>query len=141
RLQMKLAHVWKKMLGRGDRRPAGGRRSLPCRAAALPTAAVGIECLESRLLFSVPALGINIRRLGLGAGDQLFADAMKSTGTWSTNLAAPAKNAPAPIDADGWPMTDAGIEVIQGTISDTADYGGTYALSFTGRATVSPVPS
>jgi hypothetical protein len=132
---MKLALLWQKMSGRGNRR----RRPIERRASALKSATAGVECLESRTLFSVPALGVNIRRLGLGAGDQLFADAMKATGAWSTDLAMPSQKEPAPIDANGWPMSDAGIEVIQGTISDTADYGGTYALSFTGKATVSPV--
>ena len=41
------------------------------------------------LLSSTPDLGINIRRLGADSGDELFADAMKEAGPWSTNLTTP----------------------------------------------------
>src|SRR5665213_146714 len=97
-----------------------------------------IEALENRLLLSsTPDLGINIRRLGADSGDELFADAMKEAGPWSTNLTVPSSSALAPVDASGWPMSDAGIQVVN-TVSDN---GGTYALSFTGQATVAAIPA
>lgn len=97
------------------------------------------EALEDRLLLAAnpPQLGINIRRLGFDAGDQLFADAMKDPNAWSNDLANPGDTTSlTPVDARGWPKTDSGIQIIHSLNDDVA---GTYALSFTGQATVSPV--
>ncbi|HET6250130.1 MAG TPA: SdrD B-like domain-containing protein [Tepidisphaeraceae bacterium] len=111
--------------------PAGGRR----RRAVAHAAANIVEGLEARTLLSAaPNLGINIRRLGFDSGDELFADAMKEPSFWTNDLANPTDTSSrTPIDTNGWPTTDSGIEVI----NTTSDNGGTYALSFTGQATVS----
>ena len=87
-----------------------------------------------------PDLGVNIRRLRYDSGDELFADAMKEPGVWSTNLASPdviVPPTPASVDGNGWPRSDAGIEIID----NQSDDGGTYALSFVGQATVAPIPA
>jgi hypothetical protein len=97
-----------------------------------------VERLEERALLSAaPSLGVNIRNLGPSSGDELFADAMKEAAPWSTNLSAPSSASPAAIDANRWPKQDAGIDVL----ANSSDDGGTYGLSFTGRATVAAVKS
>jgi len=75
-----------------------------------------------------PPIGININFAGDWVPDLLFADAFRENRGWNT-----ASGSPAPVDANGWPTTDANTYVWAG---QTLDMSGTYALSFSGQATV-----
>src|SRR5438128_1691252 len=74
-------------------------------------------------------MSINIGEPYESDRDFLFADAMKQARPWGS-VATPLDMS-APVDADGWPTQDAGVAVITG-----GNVGGTYHLSFTGRANV-----
>ncbi len=80
-----------------------------------------------------PPLGVNLGVVSDWDPGQPFADAMKS----ARHFGSP--NAPydesAPVDANGWPTGDAGVVVMVGV----PNMGGTYRLSFTGKARVATV--
>ena len=75
-----------------------------------------------------PPVGVNISFVADYAPDKLFADAFKESRDWLNSDGTRAATA----DASGWPMEDAQLYVWAGF----ADAQGTYALSFTGQATV-----
>jgi hypothetical protein len=87
------------------------------------------EELERRDAPAANLMGINLRGVEDWSYDRLFADAMKSArrpsdyGSW---LGSP------PVDAKGWPASDASIVAWHGI----ANMHGTYRLSFTGQAAV-----
>jgi hypothetical protein len=91
-------------------------------------------------------LGVNIEPPSDYARLPPFVDMMKSSRTWGT-VDAP-WNETSAVDALGWPTGDAGV-VIASRQSDPNDNGntyqylqaGTYRLSFTGKATVTPTAS
>lgn len=99
----------------------------------------GICALVFFAVLTIPGLPASEMAMGINIGepyefdqDQLFADAMKQSRPWGTlaNFMDPS----VAIDADGWPLTDASVAVIsQGT-----NIGGTYRLTFNGRAVVTP---
>ena len=74
-------------------------------------------------------IGINLSSVHDWDGDLLFADAMKQARAWSSPNTTDGQ---APVDANGWPTTDASIVVFQGR----ANMDGTYALSFRGQANI-----
>lgn len=95
-------------------------------------------CAFSGSLFAADArLGINLEASRDYQPNRMFADAMKSSRPWGS-VATPWDMA-APIDANGWPTADAALVVMTG--AQYHDIGGTYALSFTGQATVRGVAS
>jgi hypothetical protein len=87
------------------------------------------EELERRDAPAANLMGVNLRGVEDWSYDRLFADAMKSArrpttfGVWTGTP---------PVDAKGWPASDASIVAWQGI----ANMHGTYRLSFTGQATV-----
>jgi hypothetical protein len=91
-------------------------------------------------------LGVNIEPPSDYARLPPFVDMMKSSRVWGT-VDAP-WNETSAVDALGWPTGDAGV-VIASRQSDVSDDGntyqylqaGTYRLSFTGKATVTPTAS
>jgi hypothetical protein len=105
------------------------------RLRALPpfrtrSAPLHCEALEAREVPSANQMGINLSGVSDWSYDRLFADAMKSArrpSDYGTYTGTP------PIDAQGWPASDASIVVWQGI----NNMNGTYALSFIGQATVS----
>lgn len=104
----------------------------PKRTASPKPARIRLTCesLESREAPAANAMGINLSGVEDWSGDRLFADAMKSArrpSNYGDYQGTP------PIDANGWPATDASIMVFQGI----ANMNGTYKLSFTGQANVS----
>ena len=78
-------------------------------------------------------IGINIGAAVDWDRNRLFADAMKSSRTWQDQNNGMANlTTSSGLDAAGWPTRDASIVVWHGIPS----MNGTYALSFTGKATV-----
>ena len=91
---------------------------------------------------NVPGMGINIRRLGFDSGDELFADAMKEPGTWSTNLVDPSNNVATPPPSR--PLTPmGGLTPIPGLrLSRTpAMMGAPTPSPLLARPMVAPIPS
>ena len=87
------------------------------------------EPLEGRELPAANLMGVNLSGVDDWSTDRMFADAMKSSRRPSdlrSHLGTP------PIDANGWPATDASIVVFHGI----GNMNGTYKLSFTGQADV-----
>ena len=90
--------------------------------------------LERRQLLAAGAVGINLTSLG-------YVDLMKETRPWT-----PLGSSTLPVDANGWPMGDAQIVVLDERVNQSfngpdanavqPDIGGTYHLSFQGKATV-----
>ena len=80
-------------------------------------------------------MGINVSNPADYDSGRTFADAMKSSRRWG-NPNSPWDQA-ASVDSNGWPTGDAGITVFAGI----TNMQGTYALSFTGNASVSLVAS
>src|SRR5947209_5418768 len=99
------------------------------RQAAL-SVRLNVDGLEGRELPSANLMGVNLSGVEDWSYDRLFADAMKDARRPS-NLG-DYQGSP-PVDANGWPMSDASIVVWQGI----SNMNGTYRLSFTGQATVS----
>ncbi len=116
---------------RGDGRRASRRRR------AFVIASSPLEALDRRDLLAAGPLGINL------AGSLGFVDLMKESNDWSQYNSTPLTE-----NAQGWPTSDAQIEVLDERVNqpwngpDPAatppDIGGTYHLSFQGQATVSP---
>ena len=83
---------------------------------------------------STPVLGVNISWVTDWDPTQMFADAMKQARKFGRPTSPYDESAA--VDAQGWPMQDAGVLVVannQGSWS-----AGTYALAFTGQANVNP---
>ena len=91
-------------------------------------------------------LGVNLEGLSDFSRMQPYVDMMRSARVWGT--ASEPWTHTVPLDAQGWPSTDAGVVVTMIT-QDVGDENngnkflaaGTYRLSFTGKATVSGVAS
>jgi len=78
-------------------------------------------------------LGVILENVVDWSRSTMFADAMKHARHWgSVNMP---HDEQAPVDADGWPTGDAGV-VIMVNVPHAA---GTYKLSFTGHAIVTPI--
>ena len=76
--------------------------------------------------------GVGLEGLADWSRAQMFADAMKTARTFG-RVDKPWENQnTVPLDPNGWPLEDAGVVVI----ADTPGIGGTYALSFQGKAEV-----
>ncbi len=112
---------------------------MPASPAAEPVASsLGRQALEleSRQLLAAGPLGINL------AGTLGFVDLMKETRAWS-----PLAGSTLASDANGWPLADAQILVLDERVNQSyngpdpnavqPDIGGTYHLSFTGQASLS----
>jgi hypothetical protein len=94
-----------------------------------PQAHLRCETLEAREAPAANLLGINLSGVEDWSTDRMFADAMMSArrpSDFRTHEGAP------PIDANGWPTTDASFVVWHGIDK----MNGTYRLSFTGQADV-----
>ena len=97
-----------------------------------------LNALEPRQLLAAGPLGINL------AGTMGYVDLMKETRPWTPLGGA----ATLPLDSQGWPQADAQIIVRDDRVNQwyngpdpnapAIDIGGTYHLSFTGKATLSP---
>ena len=111
----------------------GGLLLLGCRCSS--SAAPAIEAAEDPDSGPFPPLGVNIELVSDFSRSKMFADAMKSARHWGSP-GAPWDEA-APVDADGWPTSDAGVVVL----ANIPRTDGTYKLSFAGRANVQPVAS
>ena len=84
-------------------------------------------------LLNKAEFGVNLEGLADWSRALMFADAMKTSRAWG-RLDKPWENEnTVKTDAQGWPLEDAGIVVI----ADVPDIGGTYRLSFKGKAEVS----
>ncbi|GAB4509451.1 MAG: hypothetical protein Tsb0026_09720 [Sulfuricaulis sp.] len=78
-------------------------------------------------------MGVNLENVADWDRSTMFADAMKHARHWgSVNMP---HDEQAPVDANGWPTGDAGVVIMIGV----PHMVGTYKLSFTGHATVTPV--
>jgi hypothetical protein len=104
-------------------------RARPPKRQARPVR-LNCESLEGRELPAANLLGVNLSGVEDWSYDRLFADAINDARRPSNLF--DYQGAP-PIDANGWPATDASIVVWQGI----SNMNGTYQLSFTGQATVS----
>ncbi|GCE12903.1 carbohydrate-binding protein [Tengunoibacter tsumagoiensis] len=71
-----------------------------------------------------PSVGLNLTEPDYDT----FTDAMKTSSPWNSG------SNPATVDANGWPTEDASLYVWEGA----SGTDGTYQLSFTGQATISP---
>jgi PA14 domain len=106
------------------------RSSLPLRAPVNNQAHLRCETLEAREVPSANLMGVNLSGVEDWSYDRFFADVMKSArrpSTFGSHEGTP------PIDAKGWPASDASIVLWQGI----ANMNGSYRLSFTGQADVS----
>jgi len=113
----------------------GGRRASTTRRRARQYRSVAIEDLEGRRMLTAGPVGMN-----LGSSLQ-YVDLMKESGDWSR-----AGSTTLTEDAKGWPTSDATILVLDWRVNQpwngpdpnavSPDIGGTYHLSFHGRATV-----
>ena len=84
------------------------------------------------------SVGINVGGVVDYAVESFFVDAMKQARAWGPP-SAPWEGG-APVDAHGWPTTDAGLLAlccISDPVSNVTLLGGTYKLKFTGKADVS----
>ena len=82
-------------------------------------------------------VGINLDAVTDYAAESAFVDAIKQSRHWGT--AATPWDEAAAVDAKGWPTQDAGLVVLC-CITNAGSHSilaGTYALSFTGQATIS----
>ena len=114
------------------------RKSRPSRRRAhrFSPASLGTT-LERRELMAAGQLGINLATT-LG-----FVDLMKETRAWS-----PLTSSTLATDANGWPLADAQVVVLDDRVNQNfngpdanavaPNIGGTYSLSFTGQASLSP---
>jgi len=97
-------------------------------AAATSSATITVNPATTRAM----SLGINLGLVNDWDREQIFADAMKQARRFGS------VNAPddetATVDANGWPTQDGGVLIICG--NQGAWSAGSYALSFTGQATV-----
>ena len=98
-------------------------------ALVLALSTLGISAIHAQ-----DWLGVNLQSARDYQTNDMFADAMKSSREWGSPTMP--WDMAAPVDADGWPTGDAGVVVKTGR---TPNIGGVYALSFTGRATVTPI--
>ncbi|WP_420237317.1 hypothetical protein ACOBR2_17115 [Telmatobacter bradus] len=81
-----------------------------------------------------PYLGVNLGWVNDWDHTQVFADVMKQARKFGSTTAPYDESAS--VDADGWPTQDAGVLLISSNPGSWA--AGSYALSFTGQATVAP---
>jgi len=91
-------------------------------------------------------LGVNLEGLSDYSRLQPFVDLMRSARAWGT--ASEPWTHTVPLDAQGWPTTDAGVVmtmITQDAGDEATNYkyiaSGTYRLRFAGKATVGPVAS
>ena len=106
------------------------RAEAPSRSASSLHVQLRCEALECAMLPAANAMGINLSGIDDWSTDRMFADAMMSArrpSNFGDYQGTP------PIDANGWPATDASIMVWHGI----GNMNGTYRLSFTGQADVS----
>ncbi|MGA2538017.1 MAG: hypothetical protein ABSF53_18540 [Terracidiphilus sp.] len=82
-----------------------------------------------------PLLGVNVGWVNDWDPEQMFADAMKQARKFGS-VESPA-NENANVDAQGWPLEDAGVLVIAN--NQGAWSAGQYALAFTGQASVAAI--
>ena len=83
------------------------------------------------------SVGINVGGVVDYAVESYFVDAMKQARAWGSPSAP--WDGTAPIDANGWPTADAGLLAlccVSDPVTNLTLLGGTYQLSFTGRADV-----
>jgi len=79
-----------------------------------------------------PDLGVNAGLVADWDPSQMFADAMKQARKFGS-VSAPYDES-ATVDALGWPMQDAGVLIVSANVGSWME--GSYALTFTGQATV-----
>ena len=84
-----------------------------------------------------PQMGVNLSGPCDWCGDYTFTDAMKGARHWGSPGAP--WDGGATVDANGWPMQDAGVVLL--IPPDGASIDGTYKLIFTGQATIAGVAS
>lgn len=106
------------------------KRALPwsCGSGRRPVR-LRCETLEGREVPAANLMGVNLAGVEDWSTDRLFADVMKSArrpSDFGSHLGQP------PIDANGWPLTDASIVAWHGI----SNMNGTYKLSFTGQADI-----
>ena len=90
-------------------------------------------------------IGVNIEGVNVWMRDYMFVDAMQSSRPWD-RLGDWGNYGSASMDAQGWPTTDAEVEVFdertnnasQDPLQFTPNLTGTYHLSFSGQATIVP---
>lgn len=103
------------------------------------TQQANIKALEANSVSSTAStipLGVNLEGLADWSRGMMFVDAMKTArGFGSPDV--PWDDSIKTFDENGWATTDFGVVVI----TDGKNIGGTYALSFTGKADVSGVAS
>lgn len=95
-----------------------------------------IACIPVQAQSGDPGMvGVNLLQNYDWNRQSIFADLMKQARGWGSVGAA--WDLTAPVDANGWPTADAAAIFVTNGVS----LGGTYRLSYTGRATVSAVAS
>ncbi len=94
-----------------------------------------LACAPAQALGDPGMVGVNLMQNYDWNRQSIFADLMKQARGWGS-VAAPWDLA-APVDANGWPTADAAAIFL----TNGVNIGGTYRLSYAGRATVSPVAS
>ncbi len=88
--------------------------------------------IASQVIDPATPVGLNIGYGGASDPDLIYADAIKSAYAFQTYADHTDTTHPAVVDGDGWPEEDATLPIWASLNSP----GGTYALSFTGRAQV-----
>jgi hypothetical protein len=84
-------------------------------------------------------LGANLDGMTDWSLDNAFVDMIKQARRFfSIARSTPENFVPATVDANGWPTEDFKVIVQTGALNTAKVYNGTYKLSFTGQATVSP---
>ncbi|GGF46214.1 hypothetical protein GCM10011611_60860 [Aliidongia dinghuensis] len=92
----------------------------------------GSPTIPMATLDAATPLGVNIAYTSPNDPSLIFADAVMQAAAFQVNSNYASFNAPAPVDAQGWPTTDATLPLW----SVPREPEGTYLLSFTGQAQV-----
>lgn len=96
------------------------------------TLAWGSPSIPMAPLEAAIPLGVNIAYTSPNDPTLIFADTVRQAAAFQRNSSYLSFNAPVPVDAQGWPTTDATLPLW----SEPREPEGTYLLSFTGQAQV-----
>jgi hypothetical protein len=105
--------------------------------AALAAVCLLFAATSSPAQSAAMPLGVNLEGVSDAQRCLMFVDAVRSARPFGSADAPWDQSAP--LDANGWPTSDAGVVIMNGSSDPPIDISGTYHLSFNGTAVVSPV--